>query len=47
MDLDSAADDGGGEGDNVSADVENVIGSSFADILTGSNLANVRSRRTG
>ena len=40
--LDGTADDGSGaEGDNVKADVENVIGGSGSDTLTGSALPNV------
>jgi Ca2+-binding RTX toxin-like protein len=40
--LDGLADDGeAGEGDNVAADVENVIGGSDRDVLVGSGAANV------
>lgn len=42
--LDGVADDGfPGEGDNVGADVENVVGSKYADTITGSPAANVLS----
>lgn len=40
--LDGVADDGeAGEGDNVHSDVENIIGGSGPDVLTGSDAANV------
>jgi Ca2+-binding RTX toxin-like protein len=40
--LDGVANDGqAGEGDNVAPDVENVIGGSGRDVLTGSDAANV------
>ncbi|MFF0110755.1 calcium-binding protein [Streptomyces hirsutus] len=41
VDLDNVADDGvAGEHDNVKADVEEIVGGSENDILTGSNRAN-------
>jgi Ca2+-binding RTX toxin-like protein len=46
--LDDAANDGpSGEGDNVTADVENVIGSAYNDFLFGSSSANVLEGRGG
>ncbi|WP_188113404.1 calcium-binding protein [Nocardioides humilatus] len=44
IDLDGVADDGNvavNEGDNVKADVENLLGGAGPDTLTGSNYANV------
>jgi Ca2+-binding RTX toxin-like protein len=46
--LDGVANDGdAGEGDNVQADVENVIGGSDGDTLVGSGAANVLDGRDG
>lgn len=40
--IDGVADDGGaGEGDNIAADVENLVGGAAADSLTGSSAANI------
>jgi Ca2+-binding RTX toxin-like protein len=48
IDLDDRDDDGeSGEGDNVKLDVENVIGGSDDDTLTGSAVANVLDGRSG
>ena len=49
VDLDGVADDGttGVEGDNVGTDVENILGGSAADVLTGSDLATVQNRLVG
>lgn len=49
VDLDGVADDGttGVEGDNVRTDVENILGGSGADELTGSDLATVQNRLVG
>jgi Ca2+-binding RTX toxin-like protein len=42
VDLDGVADDGGpGEGDNAGTDVENIVGSAEADVLSGNDAANV------
>ena len=41
VDLDGQADDGvAGEGDNVGTDMEDVVGSEFADTLVGNDLSN-------
>ncbi len=46
--IDGIADDGiAGEGDNVTTDVENLIGSSGPDVLTGSATDNVLDGRDG
>ncbi len=48
IDLDGRADDGqSDENDNVEADVENVIGGSDDDTLTGSGVANLLDGRNG
>jgi Ca2+-binding RTX toxin-like protein len=48
VDVDGVADDGTtSEGDNVGTDVENILGGSAADTLTGSDLATVQNRLVG